>query len=119
MPADGAKYKIVRQPRYAKERARIDDKKILEEIEAAESAIAASPYEPEPGVSKPERLYEKLGARETTGGTEPLHLMVAVRKLQIRNNGYIVKYTIRESGQLVYMEDLDLPMLYRLPKFQP
>ena len=118
MPADGAKYKIVRQPRYTKELARIDDKKTFKEIEAAENAIAASPYDPEPDIPNPERLYKKLGARETTGGTEPLHLMVAVRKLQIRNNGYIVKYTIRESGQLVYLEDLDLPMLYRLPKFQ-
>ena len=119
MPASGAPYKIVRQPLYAKELERIEDKKILDEIEAAEKAIAASPHDPEPGVLKARRLYEKLSARETTGGTEPLHLMVTVRKLRIRSNGYIVKYTIRESGEFVHMEDLDLPMIYRLPKFQP
>jgi len=45
--------------------------------------------------------------------------MVTVRRLQIVKSGFIVSYTIRESGQLVYLEDLDLPFKYRLPKFQP
>lgn len=98
MPADGAKYKIVRQPLY-------------------EKALALSPHNPDPPT--PDKLYKLVRVRETTGGTEPLHLMVAVREVQILTNGYVVRYTIRESGQTVILEDLYLPMLYRLPAFQP
>ena len=44
---------------------------------------------------------------------------VFVNGVQIVKNGFVVSYTIREAGQLVYLEGLDLPFKYKLPKFQP
>ena len=117
MPAEGAKYKIIRQPLYADALARVENQEVLAEIAAAEDAIAQSPYAPDP--PGPTKRYKLLRVRKATSGTAPIGLMVALREVQILRNGYIVKYTIRESGQIVILEDLDLPFLYRFPEFQP
>ena len=114
MPADGGLYKTILQPRYADAVARLEDAEVLEEIRAAEAAIARSPYQPEPKAA-----YKLLSPAETSGDPEPLQLMVTVLRLQILKNGFVVSYTIREYGQLAYLEDLDLPFKYKLPKFQP
>ena len=114
MPADSGMYKLVVQPRYAEELARQDDPQVLADIKAAEEAISGAPYHPQPGTA-----YKLLTLAETSSTSEPLNLMVTVRRLQILKNGFVVSYTIREAGQLVYLEDLDLPFKYRLPKFQP
>jgi hypothetical protein len=114
VPADGGMYKTIPQPRYAEAFARLEDPQVVADIQAAEQAIGRSPHHPEPKTA-----YKLLAELEVSGGPEPLHLMVSVRRLQILKNGFIVSYTIRESGQLVYLEDLDLPFKYRLPKFQP
>lgn len=113
MPADGSMYKTIPQPRYAEALARLEDEQALEEIKAAGAAIARAPHEPEPKAA-----YRILPTPEVDEA-EPLQLMVRVRRLQIVKSGFILSYTIRESGQLVYLEDLDLPFKYRLPKFQP
>jgi len=113
VPADGSMYKTIPQPRYAEAMARLVDAEEAAEIEAAVEAIAHSPYEPEPKAA-----YRMLPPPEVDEA-EPLQLMVTVRRLQIVKSGFVVSYTIRESGQLVYLEDLDLPFKYRLPKFQP
>ena len=113
MPADGSMYKTMPQRRYTEALARVDDAQVVEEIKGAEAAIGRSPYEPEPRTA-----YRSLLSPEGNEA-EPLQLMVTVRRLQIVKSGFIVSYTIRESGQLVYLEDLDLPFKYRLPKFQP
>ena len=102
------------QPRYAQELARLEDPAVVEEIKAAEEAIAHSPYQPEPKTA-----YKLLSPPETSDKPEPLELMVTVLRMQIVKSGFMLSYTIRESGQLVYLEDLDLPFKYRLPKFQP
>lgn len=114
MPADGGMYKTIPQPRYAELLARLEDPQVVADIQAAEQAIGRAPHHPVPTTA-----YKLLAELETSGEPEPLHLMVSVRRLQIVKNGFIVSYTIRESGQLVYLEDLDLPFKYRLPKFQP
>ena len=114
MPADGSVYKTIPQPRYAEALARVEEPQLLAEIKAAEEAIGAHPHHPEPGAA-----YKLLPQPEASGDAEPLHLLVIVRQVQILKNGFIVSYTIRESGQRVYLEDLDLPFKYRLPKFQP
>ena len=114
MPADGSIYKTIPQPRYAQELARLEDSSVVDEIKAAEEAIARSPYQPEPKAA-----YKLLSQPETSEGSEPLQLLVILCRVQILKNGFIVSYTIREAGQLVYLEDLDLPFKYRLPKFQP
>ncbi len=114
MPADGSIYKTIPQPRYAQELARLEDPAVVEEIKAAEEAIAHSPYQPEPKTA-----YKLLSPPETSDKPEPLELMVTVLRMQIVKSGFMLSYTIRESGQLVYLEDLDLPFKYRLPKFQP
>jgi hypothetical protein len=106
-------YKTILQPRYTEALVRVDDAQVVEEIKAAEAAIGRSPYEPEPKTA-----YRILPSPEADEA-EPLQLMVTVRRLQLLKSGFIVSYTIRESGQLVYLEDLDLPFKYRLPKFQP
>lgn len=113
MPADGSMYKTIPQPRYVDELARLEDAEAIEEIKAAVEAVARSPHEPEPKTA-----YQLLPSPEVNEA-EPLQLMVTVRRLQILKSGFIVSYTIRESGQLVYLEDLDLPFKYKLPKFQP
>lgn len=113
MPADGSVYKTILQPRYADALARLEDAEVVEEIKAAEAAIARSPHEPEPKAA-----YRMLPSPEVEEA-EPLQLMVTVRRMQIVKNGFVVSYTIREYGQLVYLEDLDLPFKYKLPKFQP
>ncbi len=112
MPADGSVYKTIPQSRYAEALARVEDPQLLAEIKAAEEAIGAHPHHPEPAAA-----YKLLPV--ASGDAEPLQLLVIVRQVQILKNGFIVSYTIRESGQLVYLEDLDLPFKYRLPKFQP
>ena len=114
MPADGSIYKTIPQPRYAEELARLEESAVTDEIKAAEEAIARSPYQPEPKTA-----YRLLSPPEGSDEPEPLQLMVTVLRLQILKNGFVVSYTIREYGQLVYLEDLDLPFKYRLPKFQP
>jgi hypothetical protein len=114
MPADGRAYKTMARPAYSEELARQTDEQIIKEIRAAERAIAASPHHPGPRTA-----YTLLPQPATMGGAEPLHLMVTVRRLQILKNRFVVSYTVRESGQLVYLDDLDLPFKYRLPKFQP
>ncbi len=114
MPADGSVYRTIRQPRYAEELARMDDATVVDEIKAAEEAIARSPYHPEPKAA-----YKLLSPPEASDEPEPLRLMVTVLRLQLLKSGFVVSYTIREYGQLVYLEDLDLPFKYRLPKFQP
>jgi hypothetical protein len=114
VPADGSIYKTIRQPRYAEELARLEDSQGADEIKAAEEAIARAPYEPEPKAA-----YKLLAPSEASDEPEPLQLMVTVRRLQVLKNGFVVSYTIREYGQLVYLEDLDLPFKYKLPKFQP
>jgi len=114
VPADGSMYKTIPQPRYAEELARLEDSSFAEEIQAAEEAIARSPYQPEPKAA-----YKLLSPPEASDEPEPLQLMVTVLRLQILKNGFVVSYTIREYGQLVYLEDLDLPFKYKLPKFQP
>ena len=114
MPADGSIYKTIPQPRYAEELGRLEDPTVADEIKAAEEAIARTPYQPEPKAA-----YKLLAAPEASDEPEPLQLMVAVLRMQILKNGFVVSYTIREHGQLVYLEDLDLPFKYRLPKFQP
>lgn len=113
MSADGSIYKTHPQPRYIDALARLADEQVVEEIKAVEAAIGRSPYEPEPKTS-----YRILPSPEVDEA-EPLQLMVTLRRLQIVKSGFIVNYTIRESSQLVYLEDLDLPFKYRLPKFQP
>jgi hypothetical protein len=107
-------YKTIPQPRYAEELARLEDPAVANEIKAAEEAIARSPYQPEPKTA-----YKLLSPPETRDEPEPLQLMVTVLRLQILKSGFVVSYTIREYGQLVYLEDLDLPFKYKLPKFQP
>jgi len=107
-------YKTIPQPRYAEAFARLEDPQVVADIQAAEEAIGRAPHHPEPKTA-----YKLLAPLEVSGEPEPLHLMVTVHRLQILKNGFIVSYTIRESGQLVYLEDLDLPFKYRLPKFQP
>ena len=114
MPADGGVYKTIPQPHYAEALARVEDPQVLAEIKAAEEAIAAHPHHPEPAAA-----YKLLPQLEVSGEAEPLRLLVILRQVQILKNGFVVSYTIRESGQLVYLEDLDLPFKYRLPKFQP
>src|SRR5215475_12425822 len=106
-------YKTISKRRYAEALARVEDSQTVAEIEAAVEAIAHSPHEPEPKAA-----YRMLPSPEGEEA-EPLQLMVTVRRLQIVKSGFIVSYTIRESSQLVYLEDLDLPFKYRLPKFQP
>jgi hypothetical protein len=106
-------YKTIPQPRYVEALARVEDAQVVEEIKAAEGAIARSPYEAEPTTA-----YRMLPSPQVDEA-EPLRLMVTVQRLQILKSGFIVSYTIRESGRLVYLEDLDLPFKYRLPKFQP
>lgn len=113
MPADGSVYKTHPQLRYIDALARVADEQAVEEIKAAEYAIGRSPYEPEPKTA-----YRILPSPEVDEA-QPLQLMITIRRLQIVKSGFIVSYTIRESGQLVYLEDLDLPFKYRLPKFQP
>ncbi|HST09211.1 MAG TPA: hypothetical protein VLL05_02445 [Terriglobales bacterium] len=114
MPADGSVYQTIPQPRYADALARVEDPQVIAEVKAAEVAIGAHPHHPEPATA-----YKLLKQPESGGDAEPLHLLVILRQVQILKNGFIVSYTIRESGQLVYLEDLDLPFKYRLPKFQP
>ena len=114
MPADGSIYKSIPQPRYAEELARLEDSAVVDDIKAAEEAIARAPYQPEPKTS-----YKLLSPPESSDEPEPLQLMVTVLRLQILKNGFVVSYTIREYDQLVYLEDLDLPFKYKLPKFQP
>jgi len=114
VPADGSIYKTISQPRYAEELARLEDPAITDEIKAAEEAIARAPYQPEPKAA-----YKLLSPPEGSDEPEPIQLMVTVLRLQILKNGFVVSYTIREYGQLVYLEDLDLPFKYKLPKFQP
>ena len=114
MPADGSIYKTIRQPRYAEELARLEDPAVADEIKAAEEAIGRSPYQPEPKTA-----YKLLSSTGGSDEPEPLQLMVTVLRLQMVKNGFVVSYTIREYGQLVYLEDLDLPFKYKLPKFQP
>lgn len=114
MPADGSIYKTIPQPRYAEELARLEDPAVTAEIKAAEEAIARAPYQPEPKAA-----YKLLSQPETSEGSEPLQLLVILCRVQILKNGFVVSYTIREAGQLVYLEDLDLPFRYKLPKFQP
>jgi hypothetical protein len=111
--ADGSVYKTIPQRRYGEALERVEDPQTIAEIEAAVEAIARSPHEPEPKAT-----YRMLPSPECEEA-EPLQLMVTVRRLQIVKSGFIVSYTIRESGQLIYLEDLDLPFKYRLPKFQP
>jgi hypothetical protein len=113
VPAEGGMYKTIPQPRYSEELARLEDPAVVDEIKAAEEAIARSPYQPEPKAA-----YKLLSLSEA-GDAEPLQLMVTVLRMQILKNGFVVSYTIREYGQLVYLEDLDLPFTYKLPKFQP
>jgi len=114
VPADGGIYKLVPQPRYMKELARIEDAEVVADIQAAEEAIAHAPYQPEPRTA-----YKLLSQPEESGSTEPLHLLITVQRVQILKHGFVISYTIREAGELVYLEDLDLPFKYRLPKFQP
>jgi hypothetical protein len=114
VPADGGIYKTIPQARYTEAFARLEDPQMVAEIRAAEEAIGRAPHHPEPKTA-----YKLLAQPEVSGEPEPLHLMVTVCRLQILKNGFIVSYTIREYGQLVYLEDLDLPFKYRLPKFQP
>lgn len=114
MPADSGMYKLIPQPRYLKELARIDDAEVLADIQAAEEAIAHAPYHPAPRTA-----YKLLPQPEESGATEPLHLLIALQRVQILKHGFVISYTIREAGELVYLEDLDLPFKYRLPKFQP
>jgi hypothetical protein len=114
VPTNGSVYKLIPQPRYADALARVEDPQVSADIKAAEAAIAAHPHHPEPGTA-----YKLLPQPEAGVDAEPLHLLVIVRQVQILKNGFIVSYTIRESGRLVYLEDLDLPFKYRLPKFQP
>jgi len=113
MPADGGKYRAIEKSAYA-ERLGREDEHTIEEINAAIEAITASPYRPEP-----KNAYKLLPPKDTTGGAEPLHLAVTVRRLQIVTNGFIVSYTVREFERLVCLEDLDLPFRYRIPGFQP
>lgn len=114
MPAEGSMYKTIPQPRYAEALARLEDPAVVDEIKAAEEAIARSPYQPEPKTA-----YKLLSPLEASDEPEPLQLIVTVCRLQILKNGFVVSYTIREHGQLVYLEDLNLPFKYKLPKFQP
>jgi len=114
VPADGSIYEKIPQPRYSEELARLEDPAVTAEIKAAEEAIARAPYQPEPKAA-----YKLLLPPEASDEPEPLRLMVTVLRLQILKNGFVVSYTIREYGQLVYLEDLDLPFKYKLPKFQP
>jgi hypothetical protein len=101
------------QPTQREALRRQKDEHTIEEIIAAKEAIAASPHRPEP-----RKAYKLLPPKDTTGGPEPLQLVVTVRRLQIVSNGFIVSYTVREYERLVYLEDLDLPLKYRIPKFQ-
>jgi hypothetical protein len=114
VPADGSVYKTIPQPRYAEALARVEDPQVLAEIKAAEEAIGTHPHHPEPASA-----YKLLPPPGVSGEAEPLQLLVILRQVQILKDGFVVSYTIRESGQLVYLEDLDLPFKYRLPKFQP
>jgi hypothetical protein len=111
MPADD-NYELVEQPRYTQALAKREAKD-LKAIRAAEAAIAASPHKPDPS------LYKMLPAIDTIGSSEPVGLMVVVRRVQIKASGFIVKYTVRESGRQVVLEDLDLPFAYRISSFQP
>lgn len=114
MPAEGGKYQTFEKLAYTEALAREQDERTIEEINAAREAIAAAPHRPEP-----KKAYKLLPTIDATEGPEPLQLAVALRRLQIVSNGYIVSYTIWEYGRLVYLENLHLPRMYRIGKFQP
>jgi hypothetical protein len=111
MPAEES-YQLVEQRRYSEALAQQKGKEV-KAIRAAEAAIAAHPHKPDPD------SYKMLPSTDSINGPEPLHLLVAVRRVQIKANGFIVKYTVRESGRQVFLEDLDLPFQYRISSFQP
>ena len=102
------------QPRYAEELARLEDRRSWTTSRQPKKRSRARRYQPEPKTA-----YKLLSPPESSDEPEPLQLMVTVLRLQILKNGFVVSYTIREYGQLVYLEDLDLPFKYKLPKFQP
>jgi hypothetical protein len=113
MPADGKRYRTIEMPTYATSLEKQKDAKVIRQINAAREAIETSPYRPDPGEG-----YKLLPPKDTTGGSKPIQLLVQVLRLQIPK-GFILSYTVQEWQRVVYLEDLDLPFLYRIIEFQP
>src|SRR5271155_3053370 len=100
MSADEELYKTIEKSAYSEELAKLNDKRIIGQIEDARKEIAAHPYSPEGD-------YRLLASKDTTRGPKPLRLDVTVRRLQIAANGFEVSYTVREYERLVLLENLN------------